>query len=237
MASRVGLIIPSSNRIVEQEMVQQYPTGMPVHITRLRMTGPHKVAIADLVPRITEATASLVDAGCDMVTFHCTANATDEGPQGEARILAAMEAADVRHASTTATAVRRALAALKARRIVLITPYSQAETEHEANYFRAIGIEVAGASGHDLGSANYAAATPQFWLEAGLRASRVDADVYFLSCANIAVLGLVDDLEKRLDRPVLTSNQVVVWDQIARLGTGSAFQREGRRLGRLFAYA
>ena len=39
MTMRVGLIIPSSNRMVEQEMVPAYPEGVCAHVTRLRMTG------------------------------------------------------------------------------------------------------------------------------------------------------------------------------------------------------
>ena len=55
MNARVGLIIPSSNRMVEQEMVRAFPDGVHPHITRLRMTGPNRmghdalIEIADLL--------------------------------------------------------------------------------------------------------------------------------------------------------------------------------------------
>jgi maleate cis-trans isomerase len=39
-----------------------------------------------------------------------------------------------------------------------------------------------------------------------LEAACLDADGYFISCANISVLGVVQELEARLDRPVVTSN-------------------------------
>ena len=39
MTARVGLIIPSSNRMVEQEMAPAFPPGVVAHVTRLRMTG------------------------------------------------------------------------------------------------------------------------------------------------------------------------------------------------------
>ena len=56
MTARVGLIIPSSNRMVEQEMVAAFPAGVHAHVMRLRMTGPHHVPQAQLLPRIEEAT-------------------------------------------------------------------------------------------------------------------------------------------------------------------------------------
>ena len=136
MNARVGLIIPSSNRMVEQEMVHAFPDGVHPHITRLRMTGPNRMGHDQLIPRVEEATRALADAKCDVVAFHCTANSMEEGQDGEARILAAVAGSGARHATTTATAIRRALDALGARKIVLITPYSQATTDHEAEFLQ-----------------------------------------------------------------------------------------------------
>lgn len=231
---RVGLIIPSSNRMVEQEMVHRYPQGVVVHVNRLRMTGAQRVPLAKLMPRLVEAAAALVDARCEVVTFHCTANSTDEGTDGEARILAALREAGARKASSTATALRRALDVLNAKRIVLVTPYSQAVTDHEAEFLAEIGVEVLAAKGHDLpGSDAYCAAAPSFWREKALEARHPDADLYFLSCANISAFKVIDELEAELGRPVISSNQIVVWDQIAKHGLGLPAAKRGRCPGRL----
>lgn len=238
MPHRVGLIVPSSNRMVEEQMVRHYPEGVVLHVNRLRMTGSQKVPLADLSPRITEATAALVDARCDVVTFHCTANSTDEGTEGETLILDAMRKAGAERPSTTATAIRRALDALKATSMVLVTPYSQAVTDHEAEFFRAIGIDVLTAIGHNLGhSDKYCSAPPSYWLESALAARHPEADLYFLSCANINAIGVVDELEKELGRPVITSNQAVLWDQIAGRGLGLPPAARTRCPGRLLACA
>lgn len=221
VSHRVGLIIPSSNRMVEQEMAHRYPDGVVVHVNRLRMTGPQRVPLGQLMPRLIEAAAALVDAKCDVVTFHCTANSTDEGTEGEARILAALQEAGARKASSTATAVRRALEAFDARRMVLITPYSQAVTDHEAEFFEGLGIKVLTAKGYDLGSSDaYCAAPPSFWREKTIEGRHPKADLYFVSCANISAFDVIADLERELGRPVISSNQAVVWDQIAGHGLG-----------------
>ena len=46
--ARIGLIIPSSNRMVEQEMARFFPAGVVPHVARLRMTGPHHVALDEI---------------------------------------------------------------------------------------------------------------------------------------------------------------------------------------------
>jgi maleate isomerase len=219
MTSRVGLIIPSSNRMVEGEMVHGFPAGVMAHVTRLRMTGDSRGPLDAVLPRVEEATRALLDAKCDVVAFHCTANSTDEGRSGEERLLAAIKRAGAAHATTTATAIRNALDALGARRIVLITPYSQAVTDHETEFFHEAGYQVIFAKGFGLaGSDAYCSTPPSFWRDRALEAARPDADVYFLSCANISVFSIIAELEARLGRPVITSNQAVIWDALVRVG-------------------
>jgi maleate isomerase len=233
MTMRAGCIIPSSNRMVEQEMVAGFPADVQPHVTRLRMTGPNRGPLDVVLPRVAEATRALTDARCDVVAFHCTANSMQEGRSGEERILAAMMAAGAPHATTTATAVRRAFDALGARRVVLITPYDQGTTDHEAEFLHEAGYQVLHAKGYALdGSDAYCATPPAIWRERALEAARPDADVYFVSCANISVFGVIDELERKLDRPVVTSNQAVVWDCVTRLGA----LRRGTCPGRLFAH-
>jgi maleate isomerase len=205
--------------MVEQEMVHAFPQGLQPHVTRLRMTGPNRMGQDQLLPRVEEASRALADAKCDVVAFHCTANSMEEGREGEARILNAVARAGARHATTTATAIRRALDALGARRIALVTPYSQEVTDHEAEFLNEAGYEVIYGRGHALaGSDAYCATPPQVWRDRAIDAARPETDVYFLSCANISVFGIIEELEACLGKPVITSNQAVIWDALSRLG-------------------
>jgi maleate isomerase len=232
MTARVGLIIPSSNRMVEQEMAPAFPVGVAVHVARLRMTGPNRVAFDQLLPRIEDAARALTDARCDVVAFHCTANSMEGGRSGEEQILAALAQAGAPRATTTITAIQRAFSALGARRMVLITPYSVSTTEHEAEFLRDAGCDVLSAQGFALdGSDAYCATPPQFWHDRIVAAARPDAEAYLISCANISVFGVIDDLEVRLERPIVTSNQAVMWDALRLIG----WRAPPRRLGRLFA--
>ena len=231
MTARLGLIIPSSNRMVEQEMVRFLPPGVAAHVMRLRMTGPHHVALDALLPRIEEAASTLMDAKCDCVAFHCTAASTEAGLDGEQRALAALARAGVPQATTTATAIRGAFAALGARRIVLVTPYDANTTEDEAAFLRAAGYDVLHAVGFDLGGSDrFCATPPEFWRDRTVEAARSEADAYLVSCANIATFAVIEELERRLERAIVTSNQAVLWDALRRLG-----RYDVRGLGRLFA--
>jgi maleate isomerase len=229
MPARIGLIIPASNRMVEQEMVRHVPPDVVAHVMRLRMTGEHRGTLDALLPQVERAAGLLADARCDVVAFHCTANSTADGLSGETRLLQAVRQAGAVLATTTATAVRRAFDTLGARRIVLLTPYSQHTTDEEAGFLREAGYEVPLARGFGLkGSDEYCATPPQFWRDRALEADRPDADAYFLSCANISVFSIIEEVEQRLGRPVVTSNQVVIWHALALLGIADRRNCPGR---------
>ena len=231
MPRRVGLIIPSSNRMVEQEMVDSFPKDVVVHINRLRMTGRNRRALSDLLPEVEHACAALVDANCEVVVFHCTANSMSEGIGGEAALRDALRRAGAPQAATTSTAVTGALRALGARSIALLTPYSQKATDEESHFFDEIGVRVAHAKGYDLGGSNAYCSTPSsFWAERGAELESAAFDALFLSCANIQCLSVVENIESRIGRPVITSNQVVIWETLRLIG----WKGQDRLPGRLF---
>ena len=41
-----------------------------------------------------------------------------------------------------------------------------------------------------------------------------DSDALFISCTALPVLTLIDKLEKKLKKPVLSSNQTLIWDTL-----------------------
>jgi maleate isomerase len=209
---RIGLIVPSSNRMVEQEMVRALPAGVTAHVARLRMTGPYERPLERLLPDVTAAAATLADARCAAIAFHCTANSTAEGEEGEERLLAALRAGCSAAVTTTATAIRAALDALRARRIVLVTPYDAPATEREARFFVASGYQVAATVALALGGSDaYCAAPATAWEAVLLDARRADADAYLLSCANVACFEVIERVERALGKPLVTSNQSVLW--------------------------
>jgi len=205
--------------MVEQEMVRVLPAGSTAHVARVRMTGAFERPIADLLPAVRGAAETLADAKCDAIAFHCTANSTGEGEDGEARLLAALRAASPSPVTTTATAIRAALDAFGARRIALVTPYTREVTEHEARFFVAAGYEVVALSALDLGGSDaFCSAPPETWEAALLAVRRDDVDAYVLSCANIACFTAIGRIEAALGKPLVTSNQAVLWATLRAAG-------------------
>jgi len=229
---RIGLIIPSSNRLTEPQFQRHAPPGVQVHVTRLRMTGPHKVPAIDLLPRIADAAAALADAQCDVIVFHCTANSMDSGAEMGRRIIETMRSATDRPVETTGSALTEALSALNARKLVSISPYAPSVSHRESAYLAEEGFEVVRERSLDLpGSDAYIAIPPDEWVRIAEDEEDPDADAYLFSCTNIHSIDIIEDLEKRLDRPVVTSNQATLWTCLRQCGQPDALPG----LGRLFS--
>jgi maleate isomerase len=208
------------------------PPGVEIHVTRLRMTGPHHEPLERLMPRIVEATAALADARCDVVVFHCTASSMESGLGGERSVLDAMRGVTDACVLTTATATRAALEALGLQRIVLVSPYVAATHGHEVDFLTEAGIDVVGDRCLGLaGGDEYLQVTPADWLAVAGSAMEVGAQGMFLSCTNIRVPEIIRPLETAIGVPVVTSNQAALWYALRACGLDD----EVPELGRLFA--
>ncbi|NKB21136.1 MAG: arylmalonate decarboxylase [Alphaproteobacteria bacterium] len=217
--ARYGLIVPSSNRMVEPHASRFTPTDVACHVTRLRMTGPHFMSLDELLPKVTEAAELLADAKCDPIVFHCTANSMSDGLEGEKLIKEAIEKASGRPAATTASATMAAFSHFNASRVVLVSPYPRASHEHELEFLTEAGYEIVGEKNLGLkGSDAYCNMPATDWFNTMLEMKNDKADVYFASCANIQALGALEDMEEALGAPVVTSNQLVIWQGLRMAG-------------------
>jgi maleate isomerase len=234
--ARIGLIIPSSNRLTEPQLRHFAPLELGVHVTRLQMTGKRNRPLSALGDDIQRAADALADAKCDIIVFHCTGHAMEEGPDGDARTRALIKNATGIEAISTASAIQEALDALQLKRLILLTPYDQDTNDHEIDYIRQIGLTVV----HDValalpGSDQYLAQPPERWVALAVEHARDDADGYFLSCTNTTQIEAIELIERKLGKPVVNSNQAVLWACMKRLWPKLGGAEPAPGLGRLVA--
>jgi maleate isomerase len=228
---RIGLIIPSSNRLTEPQFHRYAPAGVETHVARLRMTGKWRRPLKELHQPIAEAAGALADVKPGIIVFHCTASSMEEGLAGEAAVLETIQKASCRPAITTGQAITEALRHLRIKKPVLVSPYVEATNEHEVRYLGEAGFEVVHQIGLGLGgSDDYIAVTPERWREIAWENRRPEADGYLLSCTNTRMIETIEDLERKLGKPVVTSNQATLWACLRKLGLDARLNG----LGQLF---
>ena len=230
--ARIGLIIPSSNRMTEPQFHRYAPAGVAIHVARVQMTGRHKKPIAQLLDDVGRAASSLSDAKCNPVVFHCTGTAMAEGAAGEAALVARAAKESGAACFSVAQAILDALKAMSMRRLVLFSPYEQATNDHEKEFFAEHGIDVVKDVALNLPpSDGYIREPVTTWIALAREHARVPADGFFLSCTNTTQIEAIETIERETGKPVVNSNQAVLWACLKRIGGDTRMSG----LGRLFA--
>ena len=229
--ARIGLIIPSSNRLTEPQFNKYTNDDVGIYVTRLRMTGKWHKPLPHLKEAILEGARVLSDTKPGVIVFHCTASSMEEGVTSESRLVEQIQDSCGCLAMTTGQAVRESLSYLGVKKLVMISPYVEKTNLHEVNYLQEAGFEVVHELGLGLtGADEYLKVTPEDWKEIAIKNKRPEAEGYFLSCTNTTMIEAIERCEENLGRPVVTSNQATLWACLQRL----ELSRSISGLGRLF---
>jgi maleate cis-trans isomerase/Fe-S-cluster containining protein len=229
-AARIGLIIPSVNRLSEPQFMRFAPPGLGIHVTRARIAGKWRKPVTELAPVIAAAAGALCDASPDLIVYHCTDSSMREGLDGERRILDIVRQETGIDAVSTSALVVEALTALGIRKLVVVSPYE--DNDVIIAYLQSCGFKVVHDVALRLPGHESPGATPERWVEATLDNARDEADGYFLSCTNTTQIEAIQELEEALGKPVVSSNQAVLWGAVRRLRARLG-EVDMPRLGRL----
>ena len=86
-------------------------------------------------------------------------------------------------------------------------------------YFKSQKFEVTSNSYFDILNDNdIAKIDPDYLFDVIAKMELGGAEAVFLSCTNLPALNIIDKLEKKLNKIVLSSNQVLIWDTLKSLG-------------------
>jgi len=231
--ARIGLIIPSSNRLAEPQFRHYLPDDIGVHVTRLRITGPWHRPLDEIGDAVREAAGCLADSQCDVIVFNCTGGAMAGGAAAEARLLELIAEESGAIALSTGQAMVDALKALGITSMVLISPYVQATNDAEKIYLEGLGFRVVNDVALGLpGGTSYIEVSPGRWLDEARAAVSAEADGLFLSCTNTTQIEIIEQAEEITGLPIVNSNQAVMWRALrelaAKLGGSIAIRGPGR---------
>ena len=225
---RLGFIIPSGNVIAEPQIRAMLPPGVSPLFTRLALRGTTEAELLAMMEGVEAAAGLLADARVDAIVFHCTA-ATTFAPGSGAAIRERIRAATGIPGLVTSDGLATALTALALRRIVLLSPYTLPTHRREIAFLEHLGVEVVSDASLELETNEEMARCGPEALEAWVCANAdARADGYFVSCTALRTAEIIGSLEAHLARPVLTSNQLVVWHALRETGRGPATSGWGR---------
>jgi maleate isomerase len=227
--ARLGMMLPSENTIAEPQIAAMLPPGVSLHTTRLQLNGSTRDLVS-MIDRLEEATALLADAKVTRIAFHCT-GVSMWSPEIVDEIARRVSSVTDIPLVITSEAVVDALRVLDARKIVLLTPYVQDTNDREVRFLNHRGITVLRERGLGIRSGlEMAAVEPEQWYREAIAMRDPAAEAYFLSCTTVRSTDVIEELERELGRPVITSNQAMVWSALRSCDIADAIPGYGRLL-------
>jgi maleate cis-trans isomerase len=191
--------------------------------------------------RLDEGADTLRARGADVAVWACTSGSFVFGWEGAQRQAADLEAHFGAPASSTSLAFVAALRTLELRRVAIAATYPEPVTACLVDLLGDAGFEVAAAGSQGIVTAAEVGTLDAEALAAFVRAGdRPDADVVLVPDTALHTVRSLETLEQAVGKPVLTANQVSVWEALrlaghdtpVRAGLGTLFARslaEARR--------
>jgi len=154
----------------------------------------------------------------NVIGYACTSGATVIGADNISRIVKL----SFQNAKTTdpITAAMAALQHLGARKIGLVTPYVEDVSAMMIDLLRDNGFRVVKfGSFEQKDDAVVARISPDSIYDAACNIGMSeDVDAVFISCTNLRTFDVIERVEKRIGKPVISSNQALAWHMAALAG-------------------
>ena len=236
---RFGILVPFTNTNLEPDMVLLRPDGVSLHFARMGgydqdeipdANQMHGLGAADLA----EPLFLLQGVRPDVILYGCTSATLTHGLDFDRalaeRIRAGIEARTV----TAAGALVHALEFIGVKRIGFASPYVSAINNMAIDFLAEVGVETVARSevGEALDNYGQGELNPQAVYDLGLAADHTEAEALVLSCTDMRSIETIARLEQAVGKPVISSNQAMMFQAMQLAGIGEPMTGFGQLLER-----
>lgn len=219
--ARVGLVLPADNAVAEPELYSLNLPGISFHGVRLSATDHTQMR-----EQAVEAASVFAEMGVDVAVYACAETSFNAGGGNRERLAEVIAQASGVPVTTATSATLEAVAALRLKRLAVVTPYSAASGELFEETLREHSIDVTRAVHRDFREGS---GDPREWFATNRQPAHTvydmvrgvvtkDADGVVISSTNLCTLPLLDQAEADIGKPIVSSNQSIVWWCLRELG-------------------
>ncbi len=217
---RVGLITLASDFRIEKDFNNViYGKDIDLYCNRIKcynpLTNETLKKMADDIPNV--AKEILPDQKLDCVAYGCTSGTIAAGYKSIFEKVNLVKPNT--KVTTPITSAINALKALGINNLSIFTPYTDEINQSVINYFKIEGgIEILELSYFDIASdLDIGKVDPQHVFETLTKIDLSKSDALFVSCTALPVLSVINELEKKINKVILSSNQTLIWDTLKKI--------------------
>lgn len=225
--ARIGVVVPSTNTIVEPEFHTMVPPGVTVHTGRIYIEQPDmhdddaQQRMFDQVnASLEQAIRQVVSCRPDHLVIGMSGVAFEGGRAGSTAFARRYQELAGLPITAATDALEQALTALRLRRVATFSPYAPIMAEHVGRFLSESGFEL-------VRNARITGCTDALSIadvdEARIRGAMQEADGPDVEAlvqigANLAMVRFVEAAERDLGKPVLAINAVMFWHALRQVG-------------------
>jgi len=227
---KVGLIALATDYTIEKDFINIIKDKqIDFFVNRIEsynpLTSDNLIKMSDKVTDITKNI--LPGEKIDCIVYACTSGTIAAGYESiKSKIKKAKPEAKV---TTPSTATIKALNKLKLNKIAIFTPYSKYLNDQVLDFFNKENFTITSNSYFDIESdLDIGKIDPNYLYEVLLKMDLNGAEALFISCTALPALSIIDKLEKKLNIVVLSSNQVLIWHTLEKIGKNESITGFGK---------
>ena len=218
--TRIGLITLGSDFRIEKDFNNIiHGKKIDLFVNRIHCYNPlTNETLAKMADDITDVTNNILpDQKIDCVAYGCTSGTVAAGYEIiKSKINLAKPDAKV---TTPITSTIKALKKLGIKKISIFTPYTKTINDSVINYFKKENITINSLTYFDIASdLDIGKVDENYLFEVLSKINLEDSDALFVSCTALPVLSIIDRLEKKLNKIILSSNQTLIWEALNLIG-------------------
>ena len=229
---RIGLITLGSDFRIEKDFNNLiYGRDIDLYVNRIHCYNPlTNQTLAKMANDITEVTKDILpDQKLDCVAYGCTSGTVAVGYDViKEKINLAKPEAKV---TTPITATIKALKKLDINKISIFTPYTKKINDSITSYFNNENIIINSLTYFNIDSdLDIGKVDENYLFDVLSKINLEDSDALFVSCTALPVLSIIDKLEKKTNKIILSSNQTLIWDSLNQIN----YKEKIEGFGKLF---
>ena len=213
---RIGLITLASDFRIEKDFNNViYGKGVDLYSNRIKsynpLTNSSLKKMADDIPKVVENI--LPNEKLDCIAYGCTSGTIAAGYKSIYDKINSVKPNT--KVTTPITSAINALNALKIKKISIFTPYTDEINQSVIKYFKGEKLEVIELSYLNISSdIDIGKIDPNHLFDLLTKQDLSNSEALFISCTALPVLSIIKDLEKKLGKVILSSNQTLIWDSL-----------------------
>lgn len=219
--ARIGVITPAVGMAVTADFHKIAPEGVALVLASVAqpITQDSVEQLTRVGDGVVEAARRMILPKANVILWNTSSGSFIEGHGYDRMLIARIEQATGIQATTASTAMIEAFKKLHLKKICLATPYVDEINEREKAFIEAHGFGVPRYKGLQLlDVGELIDVTPSRMYRLAKEVDVPEADAIFISNAGWSALGILQQLEDELGKPVLSTNQVSLWGAFSLAG-------------------